>query len=184
MRYSTFLAGGILAAVVCLAVPAEAQPGGGGNGRGGGRERPSADEMEKFRQEAREKFIDALQLDEVQIPIVDSLLTAQYSARADLMVEMRSGFADRETMREMRTEVQELQEDTEAKIDALLTEAQRELFKAFREQQAERRGQWGRGRRGGDGDGQQSGSDGEDDDDGAEGDDGHDDDGNDGDSDS
>lgn len=178
MRYSTFLAGGILAAVVCLAVPAEAQPG------GGGRERPSADEMEKFRQEAREKFIDALQLDEVQIPIVDSLLTAQYSARADLMVEMRSGFADRETMREMRTEVQELQEDTEAKIDALLTEAQRELFKAFREQQAERRGQWGRGRRGGDGDGQQSGSDGEDDDDGAEGDDGHDDDGNDGDSDS
>jgi hypothetical protein len=181
MRYSIFLAGGILAAVVCLAVPAEAQPG------GGGRERPSADEMEKFRQEAREKFIDALQLDEVQIPIVDSLLTAQYSARADLMEEMRSGFADRETIREMRTEVQELQEDTEAKINALLTEAQRELFKAFREQQAERRGQWGRGRRGGDGDGQQSGSGGEED---SEDDDRHedgeepDDDGNDGDSDS
>jgi hypothetical protein len=44
---------------------------------------------------------------------------------------MRASFGDREMMREMRGEMQDLQVDTEEKIDAVLTEEQRLLYKEY-----------------------------------------------------
>ena len=162
------LAGCALALAVILAGPVDAQWGGGG----GQFERPSAEEIKNRRQDARTRLLEALKLDDVQMKLVDSLLTVRDEKIMEMVEMMRSSFGDRETMREMRGEMQDLQADTEKQIDAALTEEQRELYKAYRDKEQENRG-WGpqqrRGQAGGDdGDGGGKGddSDAEDGDDG------------------
>lgn len=148
--YKGLLAAVALAFVVSFAVPVDAQWGGGQG------ERPSAEEMEKRRQEERAKLYATLELDETQTKLVDSLLTAADTLRQSLMEEMRASFGDRETMREIREDMQGLQKDLDEKINKVLTEDQRKLYAAYRQEQAQNRGRWRRrgygDEHGGDGD--------------------------------
>ncbi|MEE2833295.1 MAG: hypothetical protein VYD18_13135 [Candidatus Latescibacterota bacterium] len=159
------LAGCALAMAMVFTNPVDAQWEGGR----GPRERPSAEEIEKRRQEARTRLFDALKLDDAQMQLVDSLLTVRDEKIMAMVELMRSSFGDREMMREMRGEMQDQQADTEKQIAAALTEEQRELYKAYRDKEQENRG-WGRRQRGDQatGDGGDSGgdSDAEDGDDG------------------
>lgn len=152
--YKGLLAAVALAFVVSFAVPVDAQWGGGQG------ERPSAEEMEKRRQEERAKLYATLELDETQTKLVDSLLTAADTLRQSLMEEMRASFGDRETMREIREDMQGLQKDLDEKINKVLTEDQRKLYAAYRQEQAQNRGRWRRRGYGND-DGDEHGGDGD-----------------------
>jgi hypothetical protein len=143
-HWNLLLAGCALALTVFIASPADAQWGGGG----GQRQRPSAEEIEKRRQEARTRLFETLKLDDAQTKLVDSLLTVRDEKMMEMVELMRASFGDREMMREMRGEMQDLQVDTEKKIDAVLTEEQRLLYKEYREKERENR-RWGPRRRGG-----------------------------------
>lgn len=163
------LAGCALAMAMVFTSPVDAQWEGGR----GPRERPSAEEIEKRRQEARTRLFDALKLDDAQMQLVDSLLTVRDEKIMAMVELMRSSFGDREMMREMRGEMQDQQADTEKQITAALTEEQRELYKAYRDKEQENRG-WGRRQRGDQatGDGGDSGGEGGGDSDAEDGDDG------------
>jgi hypothetical protein len=152
--YKGLLAAVALAFVVSFAVPVDAQWGGGQG------ERPSAEEMEKRRQEERAKLYATLELDETQTKLVDSLLTAADTLRQSLMEEMRASFGDRETMREIREDMQGLQKDLDEKINKVLTEDQRKLYAAYRQEQVQNRGRWRRRGYGND-DGDEHGGDGD-----------------------
>ena len=143
-HWNLLLAGCALALTVFIASPADAQWGGGG----GQRQRPSAEEIEKRRQEARTRLFETLKLDDAQTKLVDSLLTVRDEKMMEMVELMRASFGDREMMREMRGEMQDLQVDTEEKIDAVLTEEQRLLYKEYLEKERENR-RWGPRRRGG-----------------------------------
>lgn len=143
-HWNLLLAGCALALTVFIASPADAQWGGGG----GQRQRPSAEEIEKRRQEERTRLFETLKLDDAQAELVNSLLTVRDEKLMEMVELMRASFGDRETMREMRGEMQDLRVDTEKKIDAALTEEQRLLYKEYREKERENRG-WGPRRRGG-----------------------------------
>jgi uncharacterized membrane protein YgcG len=140
-HWNLLLAGCALALAVFFASPADAQ-------WGGQRQRLSAEEIEKRRQEERTRLFETLKLDDAQTKLVDSLLTVRDEKMMERVELMRASFGDRETMREMRGEMQDLQVDTEKKIDAVLTEEQRLLYKEYREKERENRG-WGPRRRGG-----------------------------------
>jgi|SaaInl7_200m_RNA_FD_contig_21_2811817_length_555_multi_4_in_0_out_0_2 hypothetical protein len=143
MKCWDLLAGCVLALVVTWAAPVEAQWG-----EGAQRERPSAEEIAKRRTEARAKLFEELQLDSAQVKIADSLLTVRDDSRMAMMDQMRASSGDRQAMQDMREEMAALTTDIDAKISAVLTEKQRELFKAIREAEAKSRSDR-RSRRGG-----------------------------------
>jgi hypothetical protein len=154
--YRGLMAGVALAFAVSFAVPVDAQWGGGQG------ERPSAEQMEKRRQEERAKLYATLKLDEAQTKLVDALLTAADTQRQGLMEEMRASFGDRETMREIREDMQDLQKDLDEKITKVLTEEQGKLYAAYRREQAQNRGRWRRrANDDGDDDGEEHDDDGE-----------------------
>ncbi len=146
--WHVLLSGLAVTFALVLAVPAQAQWGEGG----GQRQRPSAEEMAKRRQEARTKLFAELKLDEAQAKLVDALLTVREDRRRDMMAEMRASMGDRQAMADMRKEMEALQKEIDEKINAALSQEQRKLYAAILEKETkERADRRGGQRRGGEG---------------------------------
>lgn len=78
-------------------------------------------------------------LTEAQAAQVRPLLEAQFDQRQALFQQARG--QGREAMQALRPQMQKLQEETDAKVEALLQEDQVAKYRAYREaQQAQRRG--------------------------------------------
>jgi Spy/CpxP family protein refolding chaperone len=131
----TFLLGGVLslgmAASTALAQENAAQPGQGGLGRGEhGRGRMDADGQLKH-------LTEALDLTTDQQAQIKPILTARDQQRQQIFADQSLADADR------HTRMKAMQEATRGKIEAVLTDAQKQKFEAMQERHDHRGGDRG-----------------------------------------
>ncbi|MFC1525638.1 hypothetical protein ACFL6X_02385 [Candidatus Latescibacterota bacterium] len=134
----TLVFGAILAGLVLSIAPALAEARGGR----GHRTPPSQEQ----RAEARAQMLEALDLSAEQKTQVDEVFVTLDAERKSLMDTARES-GDRETMKETRGQMKELQEEADTQLKSILSEEQYARLVELRASQRSSRG--GRGQRGG-----------------------------------
>lgn len=151
------------AALGCLlvALPAIAQPGGGGGGRGmggGGGRGMMGGGLSPEQVLGMLAFDDEYAVTDEQLVKLRAGLKATYVKQQNMMADMASG-GDWQAMREtMRENMENMREEVMATLGQVLNEEQLTKFNQQMEEAQARRGQWGGGgQRGGGGGGQWGG---------------------------
>ncbi len=152
-RYKWML--GVALGCLLVALPAVAQPGGGGRGQGGGRGMMGGG-LSPEQVLGMLAFDDRFAVTDEQLVKLRAGLKNTYVKQQSAMVDMAGG--DWQAMREaMREHMETVREEVMATLGQVLNEDQLSKFNQQMEEAQARRGQWGGGGQRGGGGGQRGG---------------------------